>query len=186
MYYFTADTHFNHRKVIQYCNRPFSCLEEMHEVLLENINRKVKVNDTLRIQGDFAFGRPQHIEDIRAKIKCKDLRIIIGSHDREIQKSAYLRSLFTEVVDFGTTIKVPLVSGTQIRYQEIILCHYAMKSWPKSHYGTWHLFGHHHGKLKTSNLSFDCGVDCWNFSPLSLIDVSNIFLEKAEKIAQNI
>jgi calcineurin-like phosphoesterase family protein len=55
----------------------------------------------------------------------------------------------------------------------IVLCHYAMRSWPLSHYASWHLFGHHHGRLESYGLSFDCGVDANNYYPVSL--------EKVEK-----
>jgi calcineurin-like phosphoesterase family protein len=43
-----------------------------------------------------------------------------------------------------------------------------MRSWDKSHYASWCLFGHHHGSLELYGLSFDVGVDCWNFFPVSL------------------
>jgi calcineurin-like phosphoesterase family protein len=43
-----------------------------------------------------------------------------------------------------------------------------MRSWDKSHYASWCLFGHHHGLLEPYGLSFDVGVDCWNFFPVSL------------------
>lgn len=46
----------------------------------------------------------------------------------------------------------------------ITLCHYSMRSWNKSHYASWCLFGHHHGSLEPYGLSFDVGVDCWNFT----------------------
>ena len=31
--------------------------------------------------------------------------------------------------------------------QDIVLCHYAMRVWQKSHYGAWMLYGHSHGTL---------------------------------------
>jgi calcineurin-like phosphoesterase family protein len=46
-----------------------------------------------------------------------------------------------------------------------------MRSWPLSHYASWHLFGHHHGRLESYGLSFDCGTDTNNFYPYSLDDV---------------
>lgn len=54
--------------------------------------------------------------------------------------------------------------------QRIVLCHYAMRVWDQSHYGTWHLHGHSHGTLPDIKemLSCDVGVDCWNFTPVSM------------------
>jgi calcineurin-like phosphoesterase family protein len=54
----------------------------------------------------------------------------------------------------------------------ITLCHYSMRSWEMSHYASWHLYGHHHGTLEPYGLSFDVGVDCWNYYPISLEQVA--------------
>jgi len=40
-----------------------------------------------------------------------------------------------------------------------------MRTWPKSHYNTWQLFGHSHGKLKGIGKQLDVGVDTNNFYP---------------------
>ena len=57
--------------------------------------------------------------------------------------------------------------------QLIVLCHYSMRKWNKSHYGSWHLYGHSHGNLPPLGLSFDVGVDTNDYYPYSLDDVSN-------------
>jgi calcineurin-like phosphoesterase family protein len=56
--------------------------------------------------------------------------------------------------------------------QVIVLCHYSMQVWDRSNQGSWHLFGHSHGTLKGIGLSFDVGVDCTEFTPLSLEEVA--------------
>jgi calcineurin-like phosphoesterase family protein len=53
----------------------------------------------------------------------------------------------------------------------IILCHYAMRSWDRSHYGTWHLHGHHHGKMTPYRNTLDVGVDCNCYKPVSLDEI---------------
>ena len=53
--YFTADTHFGHENVIRFCDRPYSCAEEMDEALILNWNSRVKGNDTVYILGDMFF-----------------------------------------------------------------------------------------------------------------------------------
>jgi calcineurin-like phosphoesterase family protein len=32
---------------------------------------------------------------------------------------------------------------------QITLCHYSLRVWPKSHYNSWHLYGHSHGYLES-------------------------------------
>ena len=64
-----------------------------------------------------------------------------------------------------------------------------MWSWAKSHYGSWQLFGHHHGSLNndhrsldrinlTNRLQIDVGVDCWNFFPVSFEQIKEIMDKK--------
>jgi calcineurin-like phosphoesterase family protein len=62
--------------------------------------------------------------------------------------------------------------GTPGQPQVIVLCHYSMQVWERSNHGSWHLFGHTHGKLKGVGMSFDVGVDCTDFVPLSLDQVA--------------
>ena len=54
-YFFTGDTHFSHRNVINYCNRPFETAAEMNEKLIENWNKVVTKSDIVYHVGDVAF-----------------------------------------------------------------------------------------------------------------------------------
>ena len=43
--YLIADTHFNHKRIIEYCKRPYSNVEEMNEDLIRKWNNVVSKND---------------------------------------------------------------------------------------------------------------------------------------------
>ena len=62
----------------------------------------------------------------------------------------------------------------------IVLFHYALWVWNASHQGTWSLYGHSHGDLDDleDSLSFDVGVDCHDFRPLSYEQVKTIMQGK--------
>jgi hypothetical protein len=37
--------------------------------------------------------------------------------------------------------------------QPIVLCHYAMRVWNRSHHGAWHLYGHSRGNLPAAPIA---------------------------------
>ena len=168
MDWFTSDTHLDHANIIKYSKRPFASVDEMNEALIANINAKVKPGDRLFHLGDFAKSR---VEYFREAINCKNVVLILGNYDR----IKYNSPLFSGVYDMFRL-------KTQINGQpkDIILCHYALKVWNKSHHGSWHLYGHSHGGLPDDETAqaFDVGVDCHNYLPISLDEVQAIMAKK--------
>jgi len=125
----------------------------MDQVILDRINETVGTDDTLYILGDFTFrgGSPS---DYRYRINCKDVHLCMGNHDK--------RSLYDDYLHGFSTVQ----DVKEIIYcnQRIFLSHYCHKVWPASHKGSYHLWGHSHGKLdeeerKTNRKSLDVGVD---------------------------
>jgi calcineurin-like phosphoesterase family protein len=163
--FFTADLHYGHKKIIEYCNRPFKTLEEMNEKLIDNWNNIVEIRDIVYILGDFCWSKTQELELLLRRLKgCK--KFLIGSHDDSITKlndnhPGYFPPLTIIGHQFTTTIEGTLIT----------LNHYSMRTWPASHYNSWHLFGHSHGHLEPFGKSFDVGVDTWNFKPVSWNEV---------------
>ncbi len=68
-------------------------------------------------------------------------------------------------------------------YQDIVMLHYSMRVWNKSHHGSWHLYGHSHGTLPDdpNSLSIDVGVDCHNYQPISYDEIKSIMSKKEFK-----
>jgi len=151
--FFTADTHFGHAKILLYCDRPFANVGEMDAELIRRWNETVGEEDVVYFLGDFCVGDPR-----KYARRLKGLIYFLpGSHDKEIGK---LDNILPPIYTLSH-IPVP-----------IVLCHYALRSWPMSHYGSWHLYGHHHGRLEPYGLSFDVGVDGHDFYPWSIDQVA--------------
>jgi len=157
-YWFSADHHFFHANIIHFCSRPFESVEEMNETMVQRWNERVKPEDTIYHLGDFGLGRFEWIEAIKKQLNGK-VHLIPGTHDKKLTK---LATLFESISD----LKI-----ITIEKQKIVLCHYAMRVWPYSHYGSWMLYGHSHGRLPLVPNSLDVRVDTNNFYPYSYDDV---------------
>ena len=167
---FTSDTHFDDPYSIEYFKRPFKSMDVMNAVMVERWNRVVNEDDTVYHLGDFTLEEIHHFTKWASQLRG-NIRILPGSHDAPWLK------------DFVATEKVQLIAPlVSLEFPEIlpgespqviVLCHYSMQVWDRSNQGSWHLFGHSHGKLKGVGLSFDVGVDCTEFTPLSLAAVAS-------------
>lgn len=164
--FFTSDTHFGHTNIIQHCSRPFSTVEEMDETLIRNWNYVVCPEDIVYHLGDFAWRNiSRYIEQLNGNI-----HLIRGSHDKQIGNSS---QVFVTVTDLNSIV----IGG-----QRIVLCHYAMRVWRASHFGSWQLFGHSHGRLRPVGKQWDVGVDRNNFKPLSYEEIKEIMRLRADNI----
>ena len=181
MDYFTADTHYGHYNIIKHCKRPFSSVEEMDSVLLKNINNLVKPNDRLAIIGDFAWWHcsPEQLKAYRDAIKCKNVYLVIGNHDQKCLK--YLRELFVKT-DYIMEVDSYTSTGEKV---SLVLCHYAMRVWDKSHYGSWHLYGHSHDNLDYNKESWGKSMDCGIVSAWRLVDKPIFEFEDIENLMKD-
>ena len=164
MIWFTADTHFGHANIIRYTGRPFSSADEMDEALIHRWNDRVKPGDHVYHLGDVGLCSTERLAGILDRLKGQ-IHWIQGNHD----KTAWaLQDRFASVSPLKE-IKVqdPSQPGKK---RLVVLCHYALRVWNKSHHGSWHLYGHSHGELPElpDRLCLDVGVDCWDFAPVSL------------------
>lgn len=76
--WFTADPHFGHRNIVDYCGRPWADVEEMDDGLVANINSVVGPQDRLWIIGDVAIRR----EGLAQVSRLNGHKILVaGNHD---------------------------------------------------------------------------------------------------------
>lgn len=187
MIYFTSDTHFGHRRIIEHCNRPFDNVHIMDQVILDRINETVGVDETLYILGDFTFrgGKPA---DYLNRIICQDVHLVLGNHDK---RSDYIDNMSASRIDVGFT-SVQEIKEIIYCNQRIYLSHYAHRVWPASHKDSWMLYGHSHSKLdhedrNSARKTLDVGVDnTINYNkpfgePWSFKEIQRLFNNREKK-----
>jgi calcineurin-like phosphoesterase family protein len=146
--WFTADKHLGHANIIKFAKRPFSCVEEMDDVIIQRHNERVKNADTVYDLGDFAFA--DHNPYLRRLID-HEKRLKYATGWQSIEKLRHIKNHPSGIF--------------------LVLCHYALRVWDRSHHGAIHLYGHSHGNLPGDSQSCDVGVDCWDFYPVNLDEI---------------
>lgn len=72
-----SDTHFSHKKIGEYCNRP----KNWQTLIFNNWNNIVKENDIVLHLGDFSFGGFEKVKNVRRMLNG-EIYLIRGNHDR--------------------------------------------------------------------------------------------------------
>ncbi len=195
--WFTADLHLGHGNIIKYCNRPFLSPAEQQRVrddprgrwrlsdetvrrhddaLIDTINERVQRDDILWMLGDFCMGRFEEARRYRDRIDCQNVHLVWGNHDHRS-----IRPLFDQAIEQGMI---------HVDGQEIWLNHYPMRSWNKAFHGSWHFYGHVHGRLaredqeKPSMLTKDVGVDACEYRPWSFRELREYMAPRVQKFQQ--
>ncbi len=160
MYWFTADEHYNHVKIIDYCSRPFVNADVMNEVLILMHNERVGRNDVTVHIGDFGFFKKrEEAEKIIRRLNGNHI-FIKGSHDRWLPDNH--RMMWRK----------------HIKGQFVVCCHYALRTWERACHGSWNLHGHSHGTLPPIGKQHDVGVDANGFAPVSLDHLKTIMMDR--------
>ena len=168
MIWFTSDEHFGHNKIIEYSDRPFDTVEEMDEAIISNHNQVVRTNDLVVHAGDFTLWK--NLKGIYEKYidRLNGKHIFLrGSHDYWLKGKNN-----SEIWDGNIRID-------DNRYY-IVVCHYAMRVWPRSHYNSYQLYGHSHGRLAPEGKQHDIGVDNNKFFPVSAKQIVEIMRNRPD------
>ena len=166
--FFTADPHYYHRNIIQYCSRPFHDELEMAEICIEKHNANIREQDFVIMAGDFTWLKSER--DVKRLISRLNGKIVFirGNHDYWMDNRFPGFSPFKHILDI------------QIEGQPITVSHYAMRVWNKSHFNAWNLYGHSHGTLPPVGKQMDVGVDCNNFTPVSFEQVRDFMAKQPD------
>lgn len=139
----TSDTHFGHKKILEYQpNRDFCTLEGHNQYLINKWNTTVPETATIFHLGDFIF----YEKDFNIISRLNGNIILIkGNHDHNTKK-----------------LNIPVYEYLKVNYGgiNIVLMHYPLHDWEQCNHGSLHFHGHTHGRLKKNRLNrFDVGVD---------------------------
>lgn len=188
--WFVSDTHFYHKNVIDFCDRPVPKMEDrqervkvMNSLLIERWNERIKVNDEVYHLGDFAFCGKTARKEIIQKLNGRKY-LVRGNHDPD-KEEWWKEAGFEWVRDYHKLMIHDKYedeeSGEFKQYhQVVILCHFPILSWDGMSYGTWMLHGHCHGSLPpTKMMRLDVGVDTNDLYPYSYDEVKNIMTKRS-------
>ena len=169
---FTSDLHFYHKNILKFTNRPAETLDEMHWKIIHQWNSFVNPEDHVYSLGDLSFSGFEKTKNILTQLNGT-IHLIHGNHCNE-RLMAKLAEAIPHVVDHGTSYHEVTEQG-----QKIILCHYSLAVWNRSHYGSICLFGHSHNSYKPEGKTMDVGIDAtWEnygkFRPISFDEVMEI------------
>lgn len=163
MWYFTADEHYGHTAIIDHCRRPFGSSGEMDKTIMANFNSVVTSQDVTIHAGDFCWlnSKKEAYETYVSKLNGTHI-FLIGSHDHWLPESA--RYIWRRRIDNIL----------------VMVCHYAMRTWECSHYNSFQLFAHSHGRLEPVGKQYDIGVDNNNYFPVSWDDIKRIMADRPD------
>lgn len=160
--FFSSDWHLGHANIIKYDNRPYKSVEEMNQAIIKVYNQTVKPEDSFYFLGDFCMGDHSKAESYLRQLPGNKF-FIAGNHDKRETIELYKK--------YGTYLGH--LAEVTVKGKRIVLCHYAMRIWNKSHHGVWHLYGHSHGTLPEDphSRSFDVGINCNDYKLVSFEEV---------------
>lgn len=155
--FFTADQHFGHQNIITYCNRPFSHLQKMEQVIISRYREVIRTEDTIYFVGDLSIKGSQHkahLNWILEQLPGNKI-LILGNHDK-FGPFVYVDAGFQSI-------------HTSLEVEEFILHHDPVASIVRPD-KIW-LCGHVHTLFKKIKNVINIGVDQWEFYPVSIEEV---------------
>lgn len=186
MIYYISDTHFSHKGVINFDQRPFSNIEEMEAILIANWNNKVTNQDTIYILGDFCFEKESEWLRLLSQLKGKKV-LIKGNHDLKNMSSS-LKNKFQDIKDYKEIDDV--LDNENVK---VILSHYPIPFYKKDYSNkVYHLYGHLHNTIEETYMQkfrkiilstddrdissnkcqfYNCWCGFYNYTPVTLKEI---------------
>ena len=175
--WFTSDTHFGHKKIIEYCKRPFAHVDEMDEALIVAWNQRVADDDTVWHLGDFTLRTRGFARRIFSRLRGRVHVLGLPWH----HDNGWVPKRVGPADDLHTASGHPVVIEPPLwalklpvagQSTAITLSHYPLAEWEQRRRGGWHLHGHSHGTHRGDGPKLDVGVDCFGYAPVALEELA--------------
>ena len=152
----TSDTHFGHKNILRFNpkTRPWADVTEMDDALVDIWNRRVNHDDIVYHLGDVSMCGFERTMEIINRLNGR-IVLVRGNHDQIFRKEQNIKKAMAS----GKIIEITDHKELRINRETIVLNHYAMRVWNKSHHGSFQLFGHSHGSLIGIGRQVDVGID---------------------------
>lgn len=159
-----SDTHFNHKNIIQYENRPFNSIDEMNDAMIKRWNSVVSPDDIVYHLGDVGLGNESSLKWIIPSLNGHKI-LVRGNHDQK-SKNFYIDCGFEEVrpsfIEEHEGVKIFFSHRPDTR--------------PGNQHDTYdmHFYGHvhakeYHGAFPTIARNGAClCVERWDYTPVEL------------------
>lgn len=175
MNYYLSDPHIGHNKPFIVQKRGYTCVEEHDQCSIDKINKVVTSKDVLTIIGDFCFNN--NYNWYFNQLKCK-LILLYGNHDRYFDKWFYKSNECTFKNKLVTLPCAGIIDTKLAQKYPVTLCHYPMRRWNKSHFDSFHLYGHLHYATDFGGKTLNISVDSLNGIPISEYQVIDYMLNR--------
>jgi calcineurin-like phosphoesterase family protein len=157
--FFTSDQHFGDHRRLFIDRRPFASVDEMDRAMAERWNAAVGPGDTVWHLGDLTRLRNAERIDALLSNLNGEKHLVVGNNDAP---ATLARPGWASVRQYAEVA----VDG-----RELVLCHYAFRTWNGMGRGRLNLHGHSHGRLRPVPRQYDVGVDARDFRPVTLGEI---------------
>ena len=134
-----ADTHFGHKKIMDFENRPFDCPDDMDEKIIANWNSVVSDEDEVFFLGDFAICNKDKIPELLSRLNGKK-KMIMGNHDRKYSVEWWHEAGF----DFVSPYPIIINEWFMLSHEPMYIC---------NNMSYKNIFGHIHGNPQYKDYS---------------------------------
>ena len=155
--FFTADMHFGHANIMKYENRPFTSVEAMDNVMIQNWNNAISKHDRVIVAGDVSFYRKEKTAEIIQQLNGRKT-LVKGNHDQRNTR-------------WWMDIGFDEVSSHPIIIKEWVIVQHEPPTYINDAMPFFLIYGHVHGTDMYSTVTKTTACVCverWEYTPVQL------------------